>query len=115
MTKEKQLNDLKVALNPYFPVMAKASDAVLDQEVSEYPIFVLTNEIAHIGIPLIDEITSLNSWSMNMSSLEEFSTKQVIQAGKVDDFMGIFKDPKSYFCLFVVEQGGANFVFIPRP
>ncbi len=114
MLKEDQLNQLKKALDPYLPVLGKATDAILDQEVSDYPIFILTNEIANIGIPLVDELKTMEDWSINASSLEEFSTKQVIQSGRVEDFRSIYKDAKDNFCLFIMEKGEAQFVFIPR-
>ena len=54
------------------------------------------------------------SWSVNASSLEEFVTKQLVLADKVDDFKSVYKDPTAFLCLFIVDKSGATFVFIPR-
>ena len=114
MSEETKLYKLEEALKPYAEIMAKASDVILDQEVSSYPIFVLTDEIAEVGLRIIDELQTMTSWSVNVSSLEEFSTKQIIRTEKINDFRSIYKDPKSFFCLFIWERGGAQFVFLPR-
>ena len=114
MTEETKLYNLESALKPYQKVLSEATDAILDQEVSSYPIFVLTDEMAEIGVPVLDELSTMPTWSVRVSSLEEFSTKQIIRTERVNDFRSIYKDPKSFFCLFILERGGAQFVFLPR-
>ena len=53
-------------------------------------------------------------WSVNASTLEEFTYKGIIQAEKVDDLKKVLKDPAEHFCLFVLSELGAQFVFLPR-
>ncbi len=93
--------------------MAKASDSIIDQEVTKYPIFVLHQHDLEIGIPLTAE-DDTNPWKLQASSLEEFVSKQIIEPKKVDSFRTIYKSPEKFFCLFVISELGAKFIFIPR-
>ena len=83
------------------------------QEVSKYPIFVIHQHEVEIGIPLAENL-EYGTWNVHASSLEEFVCKQIIQEEKVDSFREVFKDPLAYFCLFVLSELGANFIFLPR-
>ncbi len=105
---------LEGELRPYIPTLGKAADTILDQEVSEYPIFVAHQHQVEIGIPLIDKVESKGNWSVNASTLEEFVSKQVIQPDKVDPFKSVYKDPEEFVCLFVLSELGATFIFLPR-
>ncbi len=113
MIKEKQHEALKKDLRAYTGFLSVTSDAILDQDVSQYPIFVLHSQGINVGIPL-DTDHIQGNWLINASSLEEFVTKQLIESSKVDAFTSIYKDPKHFLCLFVVNTDGATFVFIPR-
>lgn len=114
MNNDSPFNFLYNALIPYKEVLSKACDAILDQEVSNYPIFILSKDTIDVGVPLIDELTGFESWSINASMLEEFTAKQIVQMERVDNFIEIYKDPRLYFCFFIVDQGAAQFVFFPR-
>ena len=114
MTKERNYEQLEKTLTPYKAILGKAADTVLEQELSSYPIFVLHKQEIELGIPLKNEINTPNDWLVNLSTLEEFSTKQVIEASRVNRFTKIYKNPAEFLCLFVIDEFGANFVFIPR-
>ena len=103
---------LEKAIAPFKSIMGKASDSIIDQEVTKYPIFVMHQHHMELGIPLVNEEDS--SWRIQASSLEEFVSKQVIETNKIDSFRTIYKSPAKYFCLFVISDMGAKFVFIPR-
>lgn len=113
MTTEEQHRKLEEALTAYKPFLANTSDAILDQDVSQYPIFIIHRQGINAGIPL-DTGHLPGHLLVNASSLEEFVTKQLIQPSRVDDFKRVYKDPKAFLSLFVVEEEHANFVFIPR-
>ncbi len=113
MITEKKQKDLEKELIPYKPLLSKTADIILDQDVSAYPIFVLHHQGINVGIPL-DFDPSIGNWLVNASSLEEFMTKQLVESSKVDNFKAIYKDPKSFLCLFLATKSGATFVFIPR-
>jgi len=104
---------LEKELKAYNNVMAQASDIIMDQDVSNYPIFVAHQQEMDIGIPLI-ALEGGSNWAIQASSLEEFVSKQIIFPEKVEEFKSNFKDPKQSICIFVLSELGAQFVFIPR-
>lgn len=113
MFTEEKTRQLAKELYPYNGLLSTTSDAILDQDVSRYPIFVLHREGINAGIPL-DTDHIVGQWLVNASSLEEFVTKQLIDPSKLDAFKKVYKDPKRFTCLFVVDVETATFVFIPR-
>ncbi len=112
-TKKKYL-DLEESLKPHFDLMRKTTETVLDQEVSSYPIFVIHQaEDIQLGIPLVEYSEERNiPWSINISTLEEFTAKKVIDIARVDRFQKVYKDPRQHFCLFLLKNEEANFVFL---
>lgn len=104
---------LEEELKPFSSVMSQASDSILDQEVSKYPIFVVHQHELEIGVPLIEK-SEANHWSVHASTLEEFVSKQIVENEKVQDFIEVYKDPSDHYCIFVLSELGANFIFLPR-
>lgn len=105
---------LEKELIPYMDTLTKSADAILDKDISEYPILVIHKEKIELGIQVIDRKEVKGNWSVNASTLEEFAMKQLIKTDKIEDFQGIFKNPKKHLCLFVVSELGAQFIFIDR-
>lgn len=105
---------LEKELEAYKPLMGKAADSILDQEISDYPIFIIHQLEVAVGIPLVEKNNDDLRWSIAASSLEEFVSKQLIEQQKVDSFRTIYKDPNKFLCLFVLSELGAHFIFMPR-
>ena len=114
MSDERNYEKLENIVAPYKAVLGKAVDTVLAQEISKYPIFVLHKEPIELGISLENEINTPNDWLVNLTTLEELSTKQVIEASRINRFTKVYKNPSEFLCLFVIDEFGANFVFLPR-
>lgn len=114
MKSEAEYKKLEKDMQAYRPVLAKAAETILDQEVSAYPIFIVHRQGVNIGVPLVQAEGEEAPWSVNASTLEELATKKVIPMDKVDNFREVYKDPQEYFCLFVISDSGAEFVFLPR-
>ncbi len=106
--------ELEKELSPHFELMRKAAETVLDQDVSSYPIFVIHREGGiQLGIPLVTHSDEEGvPWSINLSTLEEFTTKKIIDIARVDRFQQVYKDPRDHFCLFLLKKEEANFVFL---
>ena len=54
-----------------------------------------------------------SSWNLYISTLEEFSAKNLIRQERINEFRKIYKDPEDFYCLFVIEELGSKFAFIP--
>ena len=105
---------LEGELIPYTGVLGQAADTILDQNVSEYPIFVAHQHQMDIGLLLVNREETKGNWSVNASTLEEFVTKQIIGPDKVESFKAVYKDPTEFLCFFVLSELGATFIFLPR-
>ena len=105
---------LEQELTTYLPALTKAATTVVDEGVSNYPIFVAHQITTDIGIPIIDREKIVVNWSINLSSLEEFATKNLIATDKIDEFRELYKSHKSHICFFVLSELGATFNFLPR-
>ena len=105
---------LQSELGIYKKIMQLAADRILEEIVSEYPIFVVHQQQLEIGIPLVIRGETRGNWSINASTLEEFLAKNLIDEIKVDSFRTIYKNPAKNLCLFVLSELGAEFIFLPR-
>lgn len=105
---------LEGELLPYVKLLGKFADSILNEAVSEYPIFVAHQHTVEIGLPLVDREQTKGNWSLNASTLEEFAAKQIIEPHKIDGFKSVYKDPEEFVCLFVLSELGATFIFLPR-
>lgn len=113
-TDTERLALLEAELLPYNTVLGKASDAITNEGVSNYPIFVVHQHQVDIGIPIIEKEKTSGNWSINASSLEEFVTKNIISTAKLEPFKDVFKPPSQEICLFVLSEIGATFIFLKR-
>ncbi|HMT52128.1 MAG TPA: hypothetical protein PKD16_00970 [Saprospiraceae bacterium] len=113
MSQTDRFLELEKELSPYKKILAQASDVILDEGVSKYPIFVIHQQEMDMGVLLIQAGIKFR-WSVNASTLEEFVTKEIIFHEKAQEFIATYKDPEIYLCLFVLSELGAQFVFLPR-
>jgi hypothetical protein len=113
MNTEQELTELRNTLAPYLPVLGKTADAVMDQDVSAYPIFVLYHEEdVSLGLPVVAD--GAGGWSVNISTLEELVVKQVVNMDGAERLRAIFPSPERKLSLLVWSAGQGRFVFLPR-
>ncbi len=115
MLSESELNDLRETLLPYSNTLAQTVSSVIDQDISNYPVFILhkNDEEIGIGLSVIAGDNNSKGWFVNISTLEELAAKQVIAMEKVTYFTDIYKKNKGTFCCFVWINGNAQVIFIP--
>lgn len=92
--------------------MREFSRHVIGQEISEYPIYIAHQEGVALGKPFMTKDQHKLNWNFNVSVLEEFVTKKVVEREKVEEFMSTFGDPEERACIFVVVEDEASFVFV---
>ncbi len=103
---------LQSDLNPYMRMLGEAVDTVTIEDVSKYPIIVAARESLQIGIPLVEQPAP--AVNLHVSSLEEFSTKGLIEAARIDRFREVYKDTSQFLCVFLIAPPDGTFVFLPR-
>lgn len=105
---------LRDQLKVYIPLMQKAGEIVQDEGVSNYPIMVVHKQEVEIGIPLEMNFPMPGGWQVNVSTLEEFVSKNVIENEKIEEFRALYKQHENHVCLFVLSILGAQFVFFEK-
>lgn len=112
--KTSQFLQLESELNIFKRVMREASDTIINENVSNYPIFIVHQQEIEIGIPIAEKGKVKGNWSINASTMEEMISKNIIQEEKIDSFKTIYKSTKTHICCFVLSELGAQFIFIDR-
>ncbi len=114
MKEAEKLLVIENEMKRYNKLLAAASDKIIKSKASEHPIFVVAKQPIALGFNLVDREKVNSNWSINVSSLEEFTTNKLVFKEKVVEFKKTYKDPKLFICLFVLSDLGAQFLFVPR-
>lgn len=94
-------------------------DRVLEEiklnSVSNYPIIVLSKKDILLGLKIIDKKELDIKWSFNISHLEEFVIKGIVQKDKAQDFIKVYKEHSEHYCLFItLSETEADFAYVKR-
>ncbi|MFD2162509.1 hypothetical protein ACFSJU_08895 [Paradesertivirga mongoliensis] len=111
--KESPLKSLEADLKLYSESIQEIATEILNEGLSEYPIFVAHQHEVSLGELILDKNDLNTQWSIQASMLEEFVQKGIIHTEKKERFIKQYKNPNEYMCLFVIVPEGANFVFYP--
>ena len=111
--KESPLKSLESDLKFYNESIREVANEILLEGISMYPIFIAHQHTLSIGELLLDKDELNTEWSIHASTLEEFLEKEIILAGKKENFIKHYKNAHEFMCVFVVVPEGANFVFFP--
>ncbi len=95
--------------------LKEASYQIRNRGFSKYPIFPISKEEVPIGQALIKKGELDTNWHYNVTYLDEFLQRKLIEDKNVDIFEESYKDPDEYCCLFVVDKEFTNFIYIPYP
>jgi hypothetical protein len=109
---EELIENLQNEVPLYEKYLKKVAFAVLEQNISNFPIFIAHREPQiSMGRPVVVAELMQSQWSVNASLLEEFATKRVIEELRIQHFKSVYKDPKEYACFFVISGKDAGFAF----
>lgn len=111
--KESPLKSLEKDLRMYSESIQEIAVEILNEGLSEYPIFIAHQHVVSIGELILDKDELNTQWSIQASMLEEFVQKGIIHQDKKGRFIKQYKNPNEFMCLFVIVPEGANFVFYP--
>ncbi len=95
--------------------LKEASYQIRKRGFSDYPIFPVSKIDLPIGQLLIGKTEQATHWNYNVSYLDEFVQREIVDGQKAEDFKVSYKDPDEFCCLFVVDDNFTNFVYIPYP
>lgn len=115
-TKARFLGTITTDFAAVADTLREAAEAIRDNKLSEYPIFVFAREAVALGALLIDARDQRLQWHVFASTLEEFTQRGLVAAGEgAAAFRGAYKEADEYACLFVVDPEFMEFVFLPYP
>ena len=86
---------------------------VIDEQISDFPLFVASQQIVNIGRPVFDRDEVQTNWFFNASILEEFIKNGLISQARLGNFRDTFGDPKERACIFVITGEEGQFIFVP--
>lgn len=94
-------------------------DKVLEEiklnDVSNYPIIVLSKSDILLGLKIIDKKELELNWNFNISHLEEFAVKGIVQKDKAQDFISVYKEHEQHYCLFItLNEDEADFAYVQK-
>lgn len=94
-------------------ILQPLAQRVIEEEISEYPIFIASHEWVEMGKPLFSRDDMPLNWYFYASIIEEFLKKNIIKKENVDSFKSTYGDPEERACIFMIIGEEAKFVFIP--
>lgn len=95
--------------------LKEAAYLVRKRGFSEFPIFPISKEELPIGQLLYKKGQLDLEWNYNITYLDEFVQRKIVDESKVEEFKKAYKDPDEFCCLFVVDGAFTSFTFIPYP
>lgn len=114
--KTEYLKQLEKDVDAVKEVFKDASQTIIQDGVSNFPIFIAYKNYFPIVEKILDHTDEeLNlSFSFNISTAEDFIKNGIIAMDKAKFFVANYKSTTTHFCLFVInEEGDSNFVFMP--
>lgn len=82
--------------------------------IDNHPIFVLHQGEIRLGMPILNKDKQGGNWNIHLSTIKEFEQKELILPHKSDHFKQLYQKKNRHYCLFVLSEYGAQFVFLPR-
>lgn len=116
MSKEKDiyLQRFGQDINHYHALMYEAFNGVINEGVSNYPVFIFHRQEVNVGLQIADWHEIVGDWSVNLSTLEEFYIKGLVTIEQVEEIKKkITGNPPQYCCL-VLSEGEGSLIFLPR-
>jgi hypothetical protein len=96
--------------------LKEASYLLRSRNISQYPIFPISQIPISIGALLMGTQEANTRWNYYFSYMEDFVQRELMAKDEGEEaFKAIYKDPDEYCCLFVVDKDFTNFLFIPYP
>ena len=93
----------------------EASYQIRAQGFSDFPIFPICKTKQPVGQLLYEKESFNTEWNYYASFLKEFISRKLISDDNVESFKKAYKNPDEFCCLFIVDEGFTNYLFIPYP
>jgi len=98
----------------YHVLMSEAFEGVINEGVSKYPVFIFHQQDVTVGIPIADRHNIAGSWSVNISTLEEFYIKGLVTIEQVEEIKAKITGSNPKYCCLVLAEEKGSMIFLPR-
>lgn len=98
----------------YEALMTEAYEGVVSEGVSKYPVFIFHQQEVSMGLQIADRFSTAGSWSVNVSTLEEFYIKGVVLVEQLDEIKKKIAEVPQHFCCLVLSDEHAGLIFVKR-
>ncbi len=105
---------LQQELATYNQVFEKTILKTEEHGMPKNPIFVLHQDHIPLGFSILEKDINGGNWNIMLSSMEEFIKKGIIRIERIDEFQSLYQGKTRHYCLFVLSELGAQFIFLPR-
>lgn len=114
MEKPDYLESLEKDLKLYKESIREASETIIQDGVSDYPVFIMHKVPVPLGELILNADELDAEWSVSATTAEDLIKTGIIQIEKAKQFIASYKPAAEQMCLFVLPgDGRANFIFIP--
>lgn len=107
------IESLKSDVAQVAPTLKQVAETVIAEGISEYPVFVASQEFTPIGRPIFDQDELPLNWFFNATILEDFVKRKIVLGEKLREFQKAYGDPAERACIFVLTPEIGQFVFVP--
>jgi hypothetical protein len=108
------LESLEKDLKLYKESIREASETIIQDGVSDYPVFIMHKVPVPIGELILNADELDTEWSVSATTAEDLIKAGIIQIEKAKQFIATYKPATEQMCLLVIpDYKRANFVFIP--
>jgi hypothetical protein len=114
MKKEAYLERFGEDINHYHALMLEAFEGVINEGVSNYPVFIFHKQEVNVGLQIADRHQITGEWSVNLSTLEEFYIKGLVTIEQVDEIKKKTTGNPPQYCCLVLSEGEGSLIFLPR-
>lgn len=115
MAKRDNLYSIEQVVEKENEILLQIRTLLIDQKVSNYPIFVFQKPSQTIlGKRIIDQAQNTEKWNVFVTHLEELFTKKIIVEDKLDDFKFQYKNNHDKYCILLIDEtDDYSFIFTP--
>ena len=110
---EKIVKDLKSEIEFYTETLVEVGMDIQTNNISEYPVFIAHQGTISFGESILNHEDFGKQWSINATFLEELIRVGLVTPQGEDQFKSAFKDPEKFFCILLVTDRSAHFIFAP--
>lgn len=114
MEKPDYLESLEKDLKLYKEFIREASETIIQDGVSDYPVFIMHKVPVPFGELILNAEELDAEWSVTATTAEDLIKMGIIQIEKAKQFIANYKPATEQMCLLVLpDVGRANFIFTP--